>query len=192
MAADIILYDAHLVPVGKDQKQHVEYARDIAGKFNHMFGETFVLPEPMIQAEVATVPGIDGRKMSKSYNNYIGMFDDEATILKKVKRIPTGAFAIEDPKDPDICNVYNIFKLFLDEEQDTVLRKRYTEGGLSYKDVKHELAAHITDFLTPIQEKYTKITDDQVKQILADGANHVSVLSEKKIADVYQKVGFNI
>jgi len=192
MAADIILYDAHLVPVGKDQKQHVEYARDIAGKFNHMFGDTFILPESMIQKEVATVPGIDGRKMSKSYNNYIGMFDDTATILKKVKRIPTWAFAIEDPKDPDACNVYNIFKLFLNKEEDIVLRKRYTDGGLSYKVIKHELAAYISDFLAPIQEAYATISDEQVKNILAAGAKHVEKISEKKIADVYTKVGFSV
>jgi tryptophanyl-tRNA synthetase len=89
MAADILLYDANYVPVGKDQKQHVEYARDIAEKFNKMFGETFILPEPVIGEGVGTVPGIDGRKMSKSYNNYIGLLDDEATVLKKIKIIPT-------------------------------------------------------------------------------------------------------
>jgi tryptophanyl-tRNA synthetase len=89
MAADILLYDAHEVPVGKDQKQHVEYARDIAEKFNRMFGETFTLPQPLIDDSVATVPGIDGRKMSKSYNNQIALFDDEATVMKKIKLIPT-------------------------------------------------------------------------------------------------------
>jgi tryptophanyl-tRNA synthetase len=113
MAADILLYDAHYVPVGKDQKQHVEYARDIAQKFNHKFGVSFVLPEPKIRAHVATVPGIDGRKMSKSYNNYIGLFEEEAVIRKKVMRIPTDALPIEAPKDPDTCNVYAISKLFL-------------------------------------------------------------------------------
>lgn len=192
MAADIILYDADLVPVGKDQKQHVEYARDIAGKFNHMFGDTFVLPESMIKEDVATVPGIDGRKMSKSYNNYIGLFDDEATVLKKVKRIPTWAFAIEDPKDPDICHVYSIFKLFLNEEEDSALRKRYTEWGLSYKDVKYELAACITSFLWPIQRVYDSTSDDQVKDILKKWAAHVWGVAEKKIADVYEKVGFSL
>ena len=89
MAADILLYDANQVPVGKDQKQHVEYARDIAEKFNRLFGDTFILPEPLIDENVATIPGIDGRKMSKSYNNYIGLFDEEAAIQKKIKLIPT-------------------------------------------------------------------------------------------------------
>ena len=190
MAADIILYDANFVPVGKDQKQHVEYARDIAGKFNHLFGETFVLPEPMIGAEVATVPGTDGRKMSKSYNNYIGLFDDEKTVLKKVKRIPTSAVPIEAPKDPDECNVYAIYKLFLDTDQDVILRKRYTDGGLSFGTVKEELATMITNFLTPLQQKHEEITDEQVQEILHTGAAAVAPIAEKKIADVYGKVGF--
>lgn len=127
MAADILLYDANQVPVGKDQKQHVEYARDIADKFNRQFGETFVLPEPLIDENVATVPGIDGRKMSKSYNNYIGLFDDQDTLLKKVKLIPTGSEPIEASKDPDNCNVYKILKLFLTQDENTALRKRYTD-----------------------------------------------------------------
>ncbi len=192
MAADIILYDADLVPVGKDQKQHVEYARDIAGKFNHMFGETFVLPEPLIGEDVATIPGIDGRKMSKSYNNYIGLFDDEKTVLKKVKRIPTSATPIEDPKDPDICHVYSIFKLFLDAEEDVTLRKRYTAGGLGYGQVKQELAARITAFLQPLQEKYASITDADVQAILAAGAASVWPIAEEKIADIYKKVWFSL
>lgn len=130
MAADILLYDTNEVPVGKDQKQHVEYARDIAEKFNRQFGETFTLPEPIIDTAVATVPGIDGRKMSKSYNNYIGMLDDEATLMKKIKLIPTDTKGIDESKDPDTCNVYNMIKLFLTEEEDVVLRARYINGPL--------------------------------------------------------------
>lgn len=125
MAADILLYDPHLVPVGKDQKQHVEYARDIAAKFNHLFGETFILPEPYIQETVATVPGIDGRKMSKSYNNYIGLFDDAEIVRKKVARIPTDAIPVADPKNPDTCNIFALYKLFLSEDEQTLLRNRY-------------------------------------------------------------------
>jgi len=128
MAADIILYDATLVPTGQDQKQHVEFARDIAQKFNTMFGETFVLPDSYIQKEVAVVPGIDGRKMSKSYKNFIGMLDDEKTISKKVKQIATDATPIEDPKNPDTCNVFNIMKLLLTPEEESYRRKRYTDG----------------------------------------------------------------
>ena len=124
MAADILLYDADIVPVGKDQKQHVEYARDIAMKFNNAFGETFKIPEPYIKPEVWLIMGIDGRKMSKSYNNYIWLLDDEKTILKRVKQIPTNTQTVEEPKNPDECNVYNICKLFLTPEEDEILRKR--------------------------------------------------------------------
>lgn len=125
MAADILLYDTDMVPVGKDQKQHLEYARDIAMKFNNMFGEIFKIPDAYIEPDVGLIIGIDGRKMSKSYNNYIGLLDDEKTILKKVKQIPTSAQTVEEPKDPDQCNIYNICKLFLTPEENEILRNRY-------------------------------------------------------------------
>jgi tryptophanyl-tRNA synthetase len=123
MAADILLYDADIVPVGQDQKQHVEYARDIAQRFNNVFGETFKLPEPYIKPEVWTILGIDGRKMSKSYNNYIGMLDNEKQVLKKVKQIATDTKTVEEPKDPDQCNVYALCRLFLTPEEDQVVEK---------------------------------------------------------------------
>ncbi len=190
MAADILLYDADFVPVGKDQKQHVEYARDIAEKFNNKFGETFNLPQPMINAEVATVPGTDGRKMSKSYNNYIGLFESADEIAKKIMRIPTAAIPVEEPKNPDECNVYNIYKLFLNDEQDKMLRKRYEAGGLSFKTVKEELAGIVVSYLAPIKERYEKISDAEVKKILDHGAKNVQPLAEKKIQQVYEKTGF--
>jgi len=189
MASDIILYSPDLVPVGKDQKQHVEYARDIAGKFNHMFGETFKLPEPLINDTVATVPWTDGRKMSKSYNNYIGLFDDPKVIKKKVMRIPTAAISIESPKNPDDCNVYKIFKLFLNEQEDKLLRKRYEAGGLWFGEVKKELVEKITTFLAPIQQKYQAITDEEVLAILKKGASQVAPIAKEKIDEVYEKVG---
>lgn len=192
MAADIILYDANIVPVGKDQKQHVEYARDIAGKFNREFGETFVLPNPYIQADVATIPGIDGRKMSKSYNNYIGLLDDEKTILKKVKQIATDAKAVEDPKNPDDCNVYNIMKLFLTEAEDKDMRAKYEKGGLSYKYAKDVLFEKLMDFLKPIQARYAEISDEEVSTLLAKNAKVANKIAEKKIQDVYAKVGFKL
>ncbi len=125
MAADILLYDTDMVPVGKDQKQHLEYARDIAMKFNNMFGETFKIPDAYIEPDVGLIIGMDGRKMSKSYNNYIGLLEDEKTILKKVKQISTNMQTVEEPKDPDQCNVYNICKLFLTPEENEALRNRY-------------------------------------------------------------------
>lgn len=127
MAADILLYDIDVVPVGKDQKQHVEYARDVAEKFNKLFGETFKLPEPQIDENVAVVPGIDGRKMSKSYNNYIGLMDDEKTVLKKVKVISTDTKGVDEPKNPDESNLYQIMKLFLTPEEDAKIRNDFLQ-----------------------------------------------------------------
>jgi tryptophanyl-tRNA synthetase len=192
MAADILLYDATHVPVGKDQKQHVEFARDIAHKFNQQFGETFVLPDSHIQADLATIPGIDGRKMSKSYKNYIGMLEDDKTIQKKVKQIATDATPVEDPKDPDICNVYNIYKLFLSEDEDEQLRQRYQAGGLSYKDAKEELYDRIISFLRPIQQRYNEISDDYITTLLRDNAARAQQIAQAKIEEVYEKVGFMV
>lgn len=192
MAADILLYDANQVPVGKDQKQHVEYARDIAEKFNRLFGDTFVIPEPLIDQNVATIPGIDGRKMSKSYNNYIGLFDEEATVQKKIKLIPTWSEWIEDPKNPDSCNVYKILKLFLQVDENNALRKRYTDGGLGYKELKDMLFEKIRAFLQPIQNRFSQISDDEVRSILAEGTEKARIISEKKIELIKQKLWFSI
>ena len=190
MASDILLYDATHIPTGQDQKQHVEYARDIAQKFNHKYGETFVLP--MIAAEVGVIPGIDGRKMSKSYNNYIWMLDDVKTIKKKVSRIPTAAIGIEEPKNPDECNIYKITKLFINNEQDIALRERYTSGWLSFGEAKKELMVYINDFLWPIQEKFATISDEDIRALLQKNAPIANKLAEAKIQEVYKKIGFRI
>jgi tryptophanyl-tRNA synthetase len=166
MAADILLYDADLVPVGKDQKQHVEYARDIAAKFNRTFGETFTLPEPFVPAEVATIIGLDGRKMSKSYNNYIGLLDDEKTLLKKVKQISTDMKTVEEPKNPDECNVYNIGKFFLTPAENETRRAKYLAGGYSYKEAKEYAFEKIRSYLQPIQKNYRAATDEEVISLL--------------------------
>lgn len=192
MAADILLYDADIVPVGRDQKQHVEYARDMAQKFNREYGETFKVPDVSIKEDVALVPGSDGRKMSKSYHNYIWLLDDEKTILKRVKQIPTSAQTVEQPKNPDECNVYKICKLFLTPTEDEALRKKYQAGGLSFKEAKDYLYEKITTFLKPIQEKYAKITDKEILNLLAKNAKIVNEIAEKKIAEVYKKIGFTL
>lgn len=192
MAADILLYDTDIVPTGKDQKQHVEYARDMAQKFNRIYGETFKVPDTYIENTVAIVPGIDGRKMSKSYNNYIGLLDDEKTVSKKVKQIPTSAQTVEEPKNPDECNVYKICKLFLTPTEDEELRKRYLAWGLSFKDAKDYLYEKIVTFLKPIQEKYAKITDKEILDLLSKNAKIVNVIAEKKIEEVYKKIWFNV
>jgi len=192
MAADILLYDADVVPVGKDQKQHVEYARDIAQKFNKNFWETFKLPQPKINPDLWLIPWIDGRKMSKSYNNYIWLLDDEKTILKRIKQIPTDTKTVEEPKNPDECNVYNLTKLFLTPEEDQELRKKYQAGGLSYKDAKEYCFQKIMAFLTPIQQKYNKISDQEVMDLLTKNAKYVNKIAQKKIDDVYNKIWFNL
>ena len=192
MAADILIYDADIVPVWKDQKQHVEYARDMAQKFNREYWETFKLPDVYIQQEVATVLWVDGRKMSKSYNNYIWLLDDEKTILKRVKQIPTSTQTVEEIKNPDECNVYKICKLFLTPEEDEVLRKRYLAWGLSYRDAKEYLYEKIIAFVQPIQEKYAKISDKEIIDLLKKNAKKVNELAQKKIAEVYKKIGFTL
>lgn len=192
MAADILLYDADIVPVGRDQKQHVEYARDIAQKFNKSYGDTFKIPDVYIKEEVAIVPGIDGRKMSKSYNNYIWLLDDEKVILKKVKQIPTDTKTVEESKDPDTCNVYNMCKLFLTPEEDVALRARYIAGGLSYKDAKDYLYEKIMAFVGPIQTRYAEINEQEILELLAKNAAKVNLIAEAKIKEVYKKVGFSL
>src|SRR3954463_9545259 len=145
-AADILLYDADLVPVGQDQKQHLEITRDIAERFNHVFGGgelVFRLPEPYILDAVAVVPGLDGRKMSKSYNNTIEIFDDPATIRKKCKKIVTDSTPVEAPKDPDACSLFGLFRLFAPSEERAEVERRYRAGGVGYGEMKTRLADHI-------------------------------------------------
>lgn len=192
MAADIILYDADIVPVGKDQKQHVEFARDIAQRFNNQFWETFNLPEPYLREEVAVVPGIDGQKMSKSYNNYIGLLDDEKTVLKKVKQVPTSTQTIEEPKNPDECNVYKLTKLFLTPDEDQELRNKYEAWGLSFKYAKDYLYEKLMEFLKPIQERYAEISDQEIMDLVKEHSAKANKIAQEKIQDVYNKVWFNL
>lgn len=149
MTADIILYDANFVPVGKDQRQHVEMARDIASSFNTSFGETFVVPEARIEEEVMTVPGIDGQKMSKSYGNIIDIFLGDKELLKQIKSIKTDSTPMEEPKNPEIDNLFAIYKLLGTNEQTEGMRKKYLAGNYGYGHAKQEL-------FELIKEKYSK------------------------------------
>ena len=142
-AADILLYDADLVPVGQDQKQHLEITRDIAERFNHVYGPTFKLPKPHILDSVAVVAGLDGRKMSKSYDNTIEIFDDPKAILKKCKKIVTDSTPVESPKVPETDNLFQLFKLFAPEDEVAEVDARYRAGGIGYGEVKTRLAEHI-------------------------------------------------
>src|SRR5580693_2664186 len=155
-AADILLYDADLVPVGQDQKQHLEITRDIAERFNRVYGggkDVFRLPKPHILEAVAVVPGLDGRKMSKSYNNTIEIFDDPAAIRKKVKKIVTDSTPVEAPKDPDTCPLFNMFKLFAASEELAEVELRYREGGIGYGEVKSRLGEAMIARFAPAREQ---------------------------------------
>ncbi len=192
MAADILLYDTDVVPVGKDQKQHVEFARDIAHKFNKLFGDTFKEPEPFMRSDLMTIPGIDGRKMSKSYNNFIWLMEDEKSLKKKIKQVATQTKTVEESKNPDECNVYNILKLFLNKKEDEAIRKRYLDWWLSYKEVKDYLFETVRAFIQPIQTKFNEIDDQFVIDLLAKNAIRANEIASKKIEEVYKKVGFKL
>ncbi len=152
-AADILLYDAEVVPVGQDQKQHLEITRDIAERFNNTFGEVFTLPEPHILKDVAVVPGLDGRKMSKSYANTIEIFDEPKTILKKCKKIVTDSTPVEAPKNPDTDNLFQLFKLFAPAEEIAEVERRYREGGIGYGEVKTRLAEHMSNHFAEARDR---------------------------------------
>lgn len=193
MAADILIQDADVVPVGADQKQHVEYARDTAQKFNNTYGETFKLPEPLILKNVAIVPGIDGRKMSKSYKNTIPLFGTDEEIKKAVMKIVTDSKNPEDKKDPDTCNIFALHKLFLNESDLKVLHDRYIKGGLSYKESKEMLLQEILNLIKPMREKrdmYAKNLD-KVRDILNDGAKRAKIIVNEKMKIIRDKVGVN-
>jgi len=191
MAADILLYQAEVVPVGKDQKQHLEVARDIGMRFNHVFGETFVIPEPAIEESVATVPGTDGQKMSKSYNNTIPIFLEGKQLKKQVMAIQTDSTPVEEPKDPDACNLYNIFKLFAPADRLAEVRKLYVEGGAAYGYIKLELVDLIGDYFKEAREKRTELLQDKdsLKKILAQGAQKARDKAAPTLDLVRQRVG---
>lgn len=191
MAADILLYQAEIVPVGKDQKQHLEVARDIGIRFNHVFGETFVIPEPAIEESVATVPGIDGQKMSKSYGNTIPIFLEGKELKKGVMAIQTDSTPVEEPKDPDACNLYNILKLFAPVDRLAEVRKLYVEGGAAYGYIKQELVDLIGDYFKDAREKRAELLQDKesLKKILAQGAHKAREKAAPTLDLVRKRVG---
>ena len=176
-AADILLYDADVVPVGQDQKQHLEITRDIAERFNHVYGETFKLPKPYILDTVAVVPGLDGRKMSKSYDNTIEIFDDPKAILKKCKKIVTDSTPVEAPKDPEKDNLFQLFKLFAPLDQVADVEARYRAGGIGYGEVKVRLAEHITAKFAEARERRADWVahPEKVAAVRADAAQRAKV-----------------
>ena len=191
MAADILLYQSDRVPVGKDQKQHVEVTRDIAIKFNNEYGDIFTLPEPEIDEDVATVPGLDGQKMSKSYGNTIDLFQEEKALRKQIMRIVTDPTPVEEPKDPDKCNVFQIYRLFMNKEQEAELRRRYEAGGMGYGEVKEELFVTVRDFFAPYAERRKELlaNTDELRSILAQGAEKARHTALKTLRKVRKKTG---
>jgi len=188
MASDILIYNPDFVPVWQDQKQHVEYAQDIAAKFNHLFGETFKIPKELINTNVAKVPGIDGRKMSKSYDNYIGILDDENTVLKKTRRIITDSIPLWTPKNPDECNVYNLLKLFINPEEDKIIREKYQTWNFSFKEMKDLLYEKLINFLKPIQQKYYALSDEEVTKLLEQNEEKCRTITNQTMQKVYQQI----
>ncbi|MFA6475954.1 MAG: tryptophan--tRNA ligase [Candidatus Paceibacterota bacterium] len=194
MAADILLYDADVVPVGADQKQHVEIARDTAEKFNFNYGETFKLPEPLIMEGVKTIVGLDGQKMSKSYGNTIPLFADETELKRLIMTIKTDSKGVEEQKNPEECNVFALHKLFTPTEQLAEIKKRYVEGGIGYKESKDILFESMNNYLKPLREKREEIAKDpaRVIEILKKGAVLARARAQAKMADVNAKVGIDL
>ena len=191
MAADILLFQSDRVPVGKDQKQHLEITRDIAIKFNNTYGDTFTVPEAEIDEQVATVPGIDGQKMSKSYGNTIDIFTEKHAIKKSVMSIVTDSTPVEAPKDPDKCNVYALYRLFVSPDAAQDMADRYRKGGLGYGEVKKELIELIWEYFAPYRERREELMNDKaaVRRILLDGAEKARYHAVKTIRKVRKKVG---
>ena len=192
MAADILLFDSQIVPVGKDQKQHLEMTRDIAIRFNNTFGDTLVVPEPDIEEVTQLVPGIDGQKMSKSYNNTIPIFDSRNQIRKKIMRIVTDATDIDEPKDKD-TPLFQLYSLFLDSSGQKDLSDRYEGKGLRYGDVKQELFENVMDYFQPYREQRKTLISrpGQVHDILKSGAKKAKDVAEEVLDRVQTAVGVN-
>lgn len=171
-AADILAYDSNIVPVGEDQKQHIELCRDIANAFNHQYGEVFVVPEPHILDHSAKVPGTDGEKMSKSYGNFIEVFEPLNVMKKKIMKITMDSRPMEDPKDPETCHLFDLFSLFADESQIEEMAAIYRKGGFGYGDVKKKLLEGATNYFAEARERRTELESDpdHIRDILNEGA----------------------
>jgi len=195
MAADILMYQPDLVPVGKDQKQHIEIARDIAIKFNELFGQTFKLPEPYIPDEVATIIGTDGEhKMSKSYGNVIEIFADEATLKKQVMGIKTDSIPMEEPKDPNTSAIYKLYCHFADAKEQKAFADKFKKGGMGYGDAKKILLNQLMDYFADARKKRIELQKDlsYVKEVLKDGAERAQKEATKMMAKVREKTGLSL
>jgi len=190
-AADILIYKADLVPVGADQKQHIEVTRDIAARFNNAYGQIFTLPAEQILEQVAVVPGTDGRKMSKSYGNTIEIFESEKSVRKKIMRIVTDSTPLEEPKDPDRCNVFALLKLVASAEELAEWENKYRSGGVGYGEAKGRLAELMIDYFKPFRQKRAEFENNigYVRELLASGAERAKAVADKTLTEVRKAVG---
>ncbi len=192
MAADIIMYDADFVPVGKDQKQHLEMTRDIASSFNHMYGDTFVIPEPIINEQVMIIPGVDGQKMSKSYDNIIDIFLPDKKLRKQVMTIVTDSTPLEEPKNPDQCTVYALYKILASPEQAAMMRNNYLGGNYGYGHAKQELYELIIEKFSEerklFNEYYNNI--DLLEGKLQQGEARAREIARVVLDKVRKKLGY--
>ncbi len=192
MAADILLYDAEIVPVGKDQLQHLEMTRDVGRRFNVQMGETFVLPEDRVQKDTMLVPGTDGEKMSKSRDNYINIFLPDKQLRKQVMTIVTDSKALEDVKDPDTCNVFALYKLVAKPEQIAEMRANYEAGGYGYGHAKQALFEALIDRFSEERARYMHLTEhpEEIEAALQVGAKKAREIAKDVLARVREKVGY--
>ncbi len=193
MAADILMFNAEVIPVGKDQKQHVEITRDIAERFNSAYGEVLTIPEPLISEEIAVIPGVDGQKMSKSYGNTINMFEDEKSMKKKIMRMVTDSTPVEAPKNTETCSLFALYKLVADTQAIETMREKYNKGGTGYGDVKKELAELMLEYFRPFREKRSMFEKDrgEVVNILKKGAEKTREIAKQNLDAIRNAVGLN-
>src|SRR5438477_6435669 len=191
MAADILIYDSDVVPVGKDQKQHIEITRDLAAKMNETFGPIFKLPEPRIEAATEVVPGLDGQKMSKSYGNNIDIFSDEKETRKRVMSIVTDSTRVEAPKDPERSTIIQLYSLFASKDELADMRERFKKGGTGYGDFKKELFEKLWEYFSPMRKRREEILRDQsyIDNVLARGAERANEIADQVMKRVRAAVG---
>ena len=191
MACDILIYDSNFVPVGQDQRQHLEITRDLAIRFNNLYGEAFVIPEAIIQKNVATIPGIDGRKMSKSYGNVIPLFSTEKVFRKAIMKITTDSKSVTDPKDPEKCSVFSLYQCFASNKEKKDLSELYLRGEIGYGDAKQLCFEKLNTELQGAREAYYEIRNDKLKLrgILESGRDKARLIARKVNSRIRDKVG---
>ncbi len=191
MAADILIYKSDMVPVGKDQKQHLEMTRDIGTRFNQQYKELFVMPEPIISESVAVIPGTDGQKMSKSYNNTIEIFCEEKLARKKIMSIPTDSKGLEEPKDPDACNIFALYKLFSTEAQIAEMAAKYRAGNFGYGHAKQALFEAYVEYFRPMRKRREELAADPsyIDKVLREGAEKARACATATMNEVRKAVG---